>query len=221
MRLRAFTTLDMPTDPLLSALELECRRGRRRLFSDLAFDLGAGQMLQVSGRNGSGKSTLLRSLCGLTRPERGEVAWRGLPIRANRDAFNAELLYLGHAAALKDDLSARENLLAALDVAGRASTAQAAARVLEELGLASCAALPAKLLSQGQRRRVALARLWLGRDTPLWVLDEPFVALDADATEALRTLLAAHLENAGILVLTTHQEINVAPERTQHLRLDA
>ena len=216
----AFSTLDMPTDPLLTAHDLECRRGRRRLFCNLAFGLGAGQMLQVSGRNGSGKSTLLRSLCGLTRPERGEVTWRGVPIRANRDAFNAELMYLGHAGALKDDLSAHENLLAALDVAGRACSAEAAARVLDELGLAACAALPAKLLSQGQRRRVALARLWLSRDTPLWVLDEPFVALDADASEALCRLLAAHLESAGILVLTTHQEINLAPERTQHLRLD-
>ncbi len=211
----------MPIDPLLSALELECRRGRRRLFSDLAFDLGAGQMLQVSGRNGSGKSTLLRSLCGLTRPERGRVSWRGLSIRANRDAFNADLMYLGHAAALKDDLTAHENLLAALDVAGRACSARAAAAVLDELGLASCAALPARLLSQGQRRRVALARLWLSPGVPLWVLDEPFVALDAGAAEALRKLLATHLENAGILVLTTHQEIDVAPERTQHLRLDA
>lgn len=211
----------MPTDPLLSALELECRRGRRRLFRDLDFELGCGQMLQVSGRNGSGKSTLLRSLCGLTRPERGHVSWRGLSIRANRDAFNAELTYLGHAAALKDDLSAHENLLAALDVAGRATSAKAAARVLDELGLAACAALPARLLSQGQRRRVALARLWLSPGTPLWVLDEPFVALDAGAAEALRRLLAAHLENAGILVLTTHQEFDVAPERTQHLRLDA
>jgi len=221
MQRRAFSNPDMPTDPLLTAHELECRRGRRRLFHGLAFALGAGQMLQVSGRNGSGKSTLLRSLCGLTRPERGEVHWRGLPIRANRDAYNAELMYLGHAGALKDDFCARENLLAALDVAGRACSAAAAGTVLEQLGLAACATLPAKLLSQGQRRRVALARLWLSRDTPLWVLDEPFVALDADATEALRRLLAAHLENAGILVLTTHQEINVAPERTQHLRLDA
>ena len=178
-------------------------------------------MLQVSGRNGSGKSTLLRTLCGLTRPESGAVAWRGAPIRASRDAFNAELLYLGHAASLKDDLSAIENLVAALELGGNAEGVPDAAITLNELGLASCAALPARLLSQGQRRRVALARLWLCRSVPLWVLDEPFVALDTEAAEMLRQLLAAHLQNDGILVLTTHQEVDVAPDRTQRLLLGA
>ena len=211
----------MPSTPLLTAQDLDCRRGRRYLFRDLAFSLGAGQMLQVAGRNGSGKSTLLRSLCGLTRLERGVIAWRGVSIGAGRDAFNAELAYLGHAGALKEELSAHENLLAALDVAGRPCTAQDAARVLDELGLAACAALPARLLSQGQRRRVALARLWLSGSASLWVLDEPFVALDAEASEALRRVLAAHLDNAGVLVLTTHQMIDVAPARTQYLWLDA
>ena len=211
----------MPNSPHLSATDLGCRRGRRRLFADLNLRLGAGQLLQVSGRNGSGKSTLLRALCGLTRPESGVVAWRNAPVRANRDAFNAELLYLGHAAALKDDLTAIENLVASLDMAGHPVAVPDAMRVLDELGLASCAALPAKLLSQGQRRRVALARLWLCHSVPLWVLDEPFVALDAEATEMLRQLLATHLQNDGILVLTTHQEVDVAPDRTQRLLLGA
>jgi heme exporter protein A len=211
----------MMTMAYLSARNLDCRRGRRRLFSDLSIDLKAGQMLFVSGRNGSGKSTLLRTLCGLTRPESGAVSWRGNPIDRQRDAFHAELVYVGHAPALKDDLSALENLVASLEVAGTAASAPSPREVLVALGLESCADLPAKVLSQGQRRRVALARLWLSRKASLWVLDEPFVALDAEATESLRRLLAAHVEAGGILVLTTHQEIDVAPERTQRLRLDS
>lgn len=207
--------------PIFTASELECRRGRRRLFRDLSVRLAAGEMLHVTGRNGSGKSTLLRTLCGLTRPEHGTVAWRGKPILANRDGFNAELAYLGHAAALKDDLTARENLAVALDVAGLPGATAAPGRILADLGLAACADLPARHLSQGQRRRVALARLWLSSAAPLWVLDEPFVALDTQATAALRALLERHLENGGVLVLTTHQEIGIAPLRTQRLELDS
>jgi heme exporter protein A len=209
------------TSTYLSARNLACRRGRRRLFSDVMIDLAAGQMLFVSGRNGSGKSTLLRTLCGLTRPESGEVAWRGTAIDTQRDEFNAELVYVGHAPALKDDLSALENLVATLEVSGTVASGPSPRDVLAALGLKACTHLAAKVLSQGQRRRVALARLWLSRATPLWVLDEPFVALDAEATESLRLLLAAHVEQGGILVLTAHQEIDVAPERTQRLRLDA
>jgi heme exporter protein A len=206
--------------PLLSAADLECRRGRRRLFQGLSLKLEAGRALLVTGRNGSGKTTLLRTLCGLTRPEKGEVSWRGQAIRGHRDEYNAELLYLGHANALKDDLSALENLAGALAIDGgvRAEDAQ---RTLAELGLMACANLPAKALSQGQRRRVALARLWLSRARALWILDEPFVALDVESTEILRQLLEAHLHGGGALVFTTHQEIAIAPDRIQRLALDA
>jgi heme exporter protein A len=160
-------------------------------------------------------------LCGLTRPESGAVAWRGQAIDRQRDEFHAAVAYVGHAPALKDDLSALENLVATLEVAGAAAASPSPRDVLAALGLEACTHLPAKVLSQGQRRRVALARLWLSRAIPLWILDEPFVALDAEATEALRRLLATHVEGGGILVLTTHQEIDVAPERTQRLRLDS
>lgn len=206
--------------PLLSASDLECRRGRRRLFHGVSLALGPGRALLVAGRNGSGKTTLLRALCGLTRPERGEIAWRGRSIRSHRDEYNAELLYLGHANALKDDLTAEENLVNAMAIGGGEGGGDAR-RALADLGLEACAGLPAKSLSQGQRRRVALARLWLSRARPLWVLDEPFVALDAESAETLRLLLERHLDDGGALVFTTHQEIILAPDRLQHLRLGA
>jgi heme exporter protein A len=160
-------------------------------------------------------------LCGLTRPDHGEIDWDGRSIASVRDEFNAALTYIGHTNALKDDLDPVENLEAALDIAGRARPAGAAREALVRLGLEACLGLPAKLLSQGQKRRVTLARLWLSAASPLWVLDEPFVALDSESTEHLRLLLAAHLERDGILVLTTHQEIDVAPQRMERLRLDA
>ena len=154
--------------PLLSARDLECRRGRRRLFSGLSLAVAPGHALLVSGRNGSGKTTLLRALCGLTRPENGEIAWRGHSIRARRDEYNAELLYLGHANALKDDLTAEETLANAMAIGGGEAVADVRG-ALVELGLEACARLPAKSLSQGQRRRVALARMWLSRSPlPLW-----------------------------------------------------
>ena len=204
-----------------AASGLECRRGRRRLFQDLSLALAPGRMLQVAGRNGSGKSTLLRALCGLTRPERGSITWNEVSIVKARDDFNAMLTYVGHASGLKDDLDPVENVEAALDVAGRALDRTPIREALIALGLEGCLGLASKLLSQGQRRRVALARLWLSAASPLWILDEPFVALDAESTEALRLLLTGHLERGGILVLTTHQEIEIAPLRTVHLRLDA
>ena len=211
----------MSTDlPLLTARDLECRRGRRRLFSGVSLSVSAGRALLISGRNGSGKTTLLRTLCGLTRPETGEIAWRGHSIRARRDEYNAELLYLGHANALKDDLTAEENLANAMAIGG-GQVSSDVRRALVDLGLEACARLPAKSLSQGQRRRVALARMWLSRSRPLWVLDEPFVALDAESTENLRQLLESHLQGGGALVFTTHQEIAIAPDRLQRLQLGA
>ena len=205
---------------LLAATDLEARRGRRSLFRALSFALEPGRALLVSGRNGSGKTTLLRTLCGLTRPERGVVSWRGRPIGAQRDEYNAELVYLGHASALKDDLTAEENLVTSMSLSVRIGAGEAR-RALAEAGLDSCARLPAKLLSQGQRRRVALTRLCLARARPLWILDEPFVGLDAEAADALRNLLAAHLDAGGSLVFTTHQEIEIAPDRTTRVALDS
>ena len=208
------------TPPLITATSLACRRGRRTLFKDVGLELRAGGALLVGGRNGSGKTTLLRTLCGLTQPEAGRVEWRGRPIGERRDEYHAELLYLGHANALKDDLTAEENLAASQGLAAAVSPDDVR-RTLTDLGLAACARLPARALSQGQRRRVALARLWLARERPLWILDEPFVALDSEATQTLRCLLEAHLDVGGVLVFTTHQEVTIAPDRLQRLALDS
>ncbi len=192
---------------MLSALDLEARRGRRVLFSGLALDAQAGQLLRVAGPNGAGKTTLLRLLVGLTLPSAGEVRWRGAPIAAQRELLHRELIYLGHAAALKDDLSALENLQMLAALGGDAVEPGEAAAALEAAGLKGRMRLPTRVLSAGQRRRVALARLALPGAQRLWVLDEPFNALDAAATDWLAGLMRAQLARGGIVALTSHQSV--------------
>ncbi|MCC7152489.1 MAG: cytochrome c biogenesis heme-transporting ATPase CcmA [Rubrivivax sp.] len=192
---------------VLAAHDFEARRGRRVLFSALTLAVAPGQLLRVLGANGAGKTTLLRMLVGLTLPAAGRVTWLGRPITADRDAFHRALVYLGHGAALKDDLSARENLVSLLALAGHRCDDAQADRALGAAGLAGCERLPARVLSAGQRRRVALARLALAAGQALWVLDEPFNALDVAAVDWLADLLRAHLAGGGIVVLTSHQSL--------------
>jgi heme exporter protein A len=192
---------------MLEAEDLEARRGRRALFSGLSFAANAGQLLRVSGANGAGKTTLLRLIVGLGTPTKGRVRWRGTPIGTDRDAFHRDLVWCGHAASLKDDATALENLRSACALAGDAVDADAARDALAQAGLAGREHLPARVLSAGQRRRVALARLVLAAQRPLWVLDEPFNTLDAAATQWLASLLLAHLARGGIAVLTSHQAL--------------
>lgn len=184
-------------------------RGDRVLFSDVNFTVGQGAALWVRGDNGSGKTTLLRLLCGLAAPHEGEVRWRGQPVRRLREAFHAQLLYLGHASAIKDDLSARENLVAASTLAGRPCSGAQANAALDAVGLGAQAHLPGRVLSQGQRRRVMLARLQLAPLPPLLLLDEPFSALDAGSVEQLSATLGAHVAGGGTLVYTTHQAVAI------------
>src|SRR4051812_39950239 len=179
--------------PLLEARALECIRGERVLFRGLSLGLEAGDLLRVAGENGSGKTSLLRTVCGLLSPSEGEIRWRGEPISALREDFCRELVYIGHANALKDDLTALENLRLSLSLQGARCSPERPALALRELGLGGFEHLPARSLSQGQRRRVALARLLLSESLPLWILDEPFTALDTAAVEAVRTTLAAHV----------------------------
>ena len=195
---------------MLEAANLECVRGDRTLFSDLSFTLGAGELLRVAGTNGSGKTSLLRILCGLLSPTRGEVRWRGGNIRSLREEYWREIVYLGHSSAIKDELTAAENLVVACTLAGIKVGRDQAMAALHCFGLADCAELPAKVLSQGQRRRVSLARLILSEKLPLWILDEPFTALDAAAVDYMQTLIAEHIARGATVVLTTHQEARIA-----------
>jgi heme exporter protein A len=191
---------------LLEVENLACSRGDRPLFRDLSFTLNRGELLHLQGANGSGKTTLLRTLCGLTRPAAGNIRWRGKPVQEERAAFLGELCYIGHANALHGELTGAENLAFESRLAGGDTDA---ARALADAGLGRVARLPTKLLSQGQKRRTALARLQVV-NKPLWVLDEPLSALDARATSRLLELFTRHLQRDGLIILTSHQEVSLA-----------
>lgn len=201
---------------MLEARQLACVRGTRVLFRDLDFSVEAGRILWVSGQNGAGKTSLLRLLCGLSRPAMGAVTWRGEPIETNREDFQRDLVYLGHLNALKDDLSAQENLGYLL---GDGSATRSVDSALGARGLAMCAHLPVRVLSQGQKRRVALTRLGLSHARPLWILDEPFAALDALAIEDLSGLIATHARGGGVVVMTSHQEVALGDVAITRLEL--
>ncbi len=193
--------------PVLDLRELAAVRGGRRLFAGVSAAVAAGGLLRVQGANGAGKTTLLRMLCGLVAPAAGEVRWRGQPLRALGEDYHRELVYIGHAAALKDELTPLENLQAATTLGGGTVTPREAAAALAAAGLKGREQLPARVLSQGQRKRVALARLALPAPPGLWVLDEPFNALDVGAVDWLLGLIRARLAAGGVVVLTSHQSV--------------
>lgn len=194
---------------MLEASQIECTRGSRRLFRNLSFRLEAQRALRVRGENGSGKTSLLRILAGLSSSEAGEIAWNGRPIRALGEDYRREVLFLGHGNGLKDDLTPVENLRHALALAGIVVDAGAVAHELVQQGLDEIADLPVQLLSQGQKRRVALARLAFSAAKRLWILDEPFAALDPAAVRRLTGTVAAHVGRGGLVVFTTHQEVDL------------
>lgn len=208
----------MPADPELQIDALCCVRGDRELFRDLSFAVRAGELLHVKGRNGSGKTTLLRALAGLLRPESGAIRWRGENIRALREDYSRHLLYLGHLNGIKGDLTAVENLRISAILDGFELDEARAWQVLREFGLRGHEDLPSKHLSQGQKRRVALARL-LANDAAVWVLDEPFTALDVAAVEMLQGLIRRHVTGGGIAVVTTHQEVAMLDRHTRTVTL--
>ena len=191
---------------MLSANHLACSRGERLLFSNLSLSVGAGTWLQVTGANGAGKTTLLRTLVGLSAPDRGDIFWNGAPTRGQADDYRRALLYLGHQAAVKDELTPVENLRLALALDGIAIAPAQAEAALQRMGLRGRGSLPTRFLSAGQKRRVLLARL-LVRPAALWVLDEPFAALDTGAVDLVGELIGAHLAQGGMAILTSHQPV--------------
>ena len=203
---------------MLEVLDLSCVRGDRRLFSGVEFSLDRGELLYVHGHNGSGKTTLLRTLCGLILPDLGEVRWRGQNIRSMREEFTKDVLFLGHKNGIKGELTGVENLRISSALDGFEVTEQQAWDALERIGLDGHEDLEAKVLSQGQQRRVALARLRVN-DASLWVLDEPFSALDMSAVDLLQSVIRAHVDNGGIVVLTTHQEVPLTSGQVKRLKL--
>ncbi len=203
---------------MLEVGNLACSRGDHRLFTGLSFSLHPGEIMQVQGANGSGKTSLLHTLCGFITPDAGEILWRGKAVTDLGEDYHAELLYLGHLNAIKDDLSALENLQMSAGLAGYTVTEQQGLAALHRMGLKRREHLPVRVLSQGQRRRVALARLLIG-DARLWILDEPLTALDVGAVGLMQELIGEHLSNGGMTIFTTHQPLQVAGVQTRTLSL--
>ncbi|UYG04345.1 cytochrome c biogenesis heme-transporting ATPase CcmA [Halomonas sp. LR3S48] len=195
----------------LQAQSLACERDDRWLFRGLDLDIRAGEIVRVEGPNGSGKTTLLKILSGQLADYEGELFWDDRPMRKARDAFLASLLYLGHAPGVKAALTPLENLAWYQALAGQRGGEAARLSALEELGLVGFEDVPAAQLSAGQQRRVALARLVL-TPRPLWVLDEPFTAIDRDGVAALERRLVEHARRGGSVLVTTHHELTPCAE---------
>jgi heme exporter protein A len=195
-------------------------RGDRLLFEKLNFKCTNGGVLYLQGANGTGKTTLLRTLCGLSKPYAGTINWCGENINLLAEEFHKHVLYIGHLSGIKEDLTAIENLRFSLALSGTEVSEQMITEALKMLGLAKGLNLPTRMLSQGQKRRVALARLWL-EELPLWILDEPFTALDALATELLKQKIESFANDGGMVVMTTHQEVAINVPKFEQLRLDA
>ncbi|MGZ0781930.1 cytochrome c biogenesis heme-transporting ATPase CcmA [Pseudomonas saponiphila] len=205
------------TSPLLEAVALSCERDWRMLFEHLELRLTGGDMVQISGPNGSGKTSLLRLLAGLMQPTSGQVLLNGQPLHGQRAELARNLLWIGHAAGIKDVLTPEENLnwLCALH---QPATRDAIWQALAAVGLRGFEDVACHTLSAGQQRRVALARLYLD-GPPLWILDEPFTALDKQGVAQLEEHLANHCERGGMVVLTTHHTLARMPSGYRDLDL--
>ena len=203
---------------VLQVRDLACRRGPALLFSGISFEVAGGELLCVRGPNGCGKTTLLRCVTGLTRPDEGTIVWHGEPSITDPERMRAGTAYAGHLPALKDDLTAEENLEFSLRLRGASPSAHQRREALAAVGLDKRRRLPARRLSAGQRRRIGLARLALD-PAEFWVLDEPLTALD-DAGQALFIeLLDRHLAGGGFALVATHHRLAPATGVVRELRL--
>jgi heme exporter protein A len=211
-------TLKETQQSMLEITNLDCVRGDRKLFGDLNLSLKPGTLLQVQGANGSGKTSLLRILCGVLAPARGEVRWQGANIRSLGEDFFTAVTYIGHRSAVKEELTALENHRINNGLGAVELTKAEAAGHLAKMGLGGREHLPARLLSEGQRRRLALARL-LSSSTRLWLLDEVLTSLDRAAVTLITSVIEAHLQSGGLAVVATHQELNLAAGSFERLKL--
>jgi heme exporter protein A len=177
-----------------------------------------GTFLQVTGANGSGKTSLLRILCGLLSPAEGHVNWQGANIHSLGEEYFAQVTYFGHRPGVKDELTSVENLRVSAGLSGIPLSTQRAAQALEKVGLAGRESLPARLLSEGQRRRVSLARLAICT-TKLWLLDEVLTALDKTAVAFVRSLIEEHLADGGMAIVATHQDLELNQGHVKRLEL--
>jgi heme exporter protein A len=206
----------MSKEAMLEAQDLAARRGDTTLFRALNFAAAAGKVLVVTGPNGTGKTTLLRILAGLTLPAEGTISWRGHVVAPLSARLREEVLFAGHLPALKDELTAEENLRSLVELAGGHPAPDAIRDVLDTVSLTAQRALPARVLSAGQRRRIGLARLALLR-RPLWLLDEPATALDATGLRLLGYFIGEQLAAGGAVIAATHQPLELPPERVERL----
>lgn len=201
-------SISASSHPILEARAITCVRGERQLFSDLNLQVFAGQCLHVRGVNGVGKTSLLRLLTGLASPEAGEIFWNGAPITRDVSEYHSQLLFSGHRDALKEDLTALENLRMYAAIDGLTISEKEAFAALWRFGLKGREDLPVNCLSAGQKKRVLMARMLIRR-AQVWILDEPFNALDTSAVAELQALIGEHLEGNGVVVLTSHQALSI------------
>ena len=198
---------DSVAETWLEVRELGCERDHRRLFENVSFSATPGEVVQVAGPNGSGKTTLLRFLAGISQAYEGEILWRGEPITAVAPQYRGQMLFFGHAPGVTLNLTALENLQWYFSL-NQQVTRESLYSALAAVGLAGYEEVPAYRMSAGQQRRIALARLRLSR-VPLWILDEPFTAIDRAGVTELEGLLAAHASAGGMVILTTHHPLNL------------
>ncbi|MDO9105081.1 MAG: cytochrome c biogenesis heme-transporting ATPase CcmA [Methylovulum sp.] len=202
------------TSPVLQGIGLSCIRDDRVLFADLVFALQAGQALLLEGQNGSGKTSLLRILCGFREADAGTILWCGTGI--NDSQYRADMAYVGHLDGIKKELTVLENLsfAVALGQSGLHAIADALARVQ----LSGYDDMPVQALSAGQKRRLSLARLLVTQNR-LWILDEPFTSLDKQGIKLTETLMAEHCAGGGLIVLTSHHDLNLQGVAVQRIHL--
>ncbi len=204
------------TLPLISAENLTCIREDRILFEQLNTEIQAGDIVQVEGPNGAGKTSLLRILAGLSMPFEGKVLFKNQSITANREGFHQNLLYLGHLPGVKGEMTAQENLEFNLELHGL--NKDDAEQTLEKVNLLGFEDALASHLSAGQHRRIALAKLWQSQ-APIWILDEPFTAIDKLGVKKLEQLFVEHAAKGGCVILTTHQDLSLDPELVKKITL--